>query len=353
MKRRDFFRNALAMSLTFATPSQQLDLHRLTELLSPATASLSIREELSLVEMLTKTCWQLHPHLANVVDCRHLSYVGSYRQLLQSWLDNSPGSPIDSRLASAISEIAQVEGGLLYELKRLDEAETCYRYAIQLAQKAGNLQLEAIGLARLSNFLIDAGQAGKASAPVEAARKIAKKVGATPLVRAWIVATEADAWANQPEVHGAAYKCEVALARAAELTSSIGSEQERYPVPYDYPWLFGYKGTVYAHLGRPQDASRAQCELEQGLRSLGPASTFRQWGFYKDLVIAHSLEKNVDEACHCARLAMNIAEQTNAPMYLQRAQDTTQQVLKPWKDSLIVKGLMEEFRVVQQKLAVV
>jgi tetratricopeptide (TPR) repeat protein len=325
----------------------------LAELLTPATAYLPIEEELSIVETLTKTCWQLLPHRANVVDRGHLDYVRGYRQRLASWLESSPDSPHRLRLAGAISEIMQVEGGLLYALKRLDEAEKSYRAAIRIAHEAGNFLLEAIGLTWLGNFLIDSGQAGRAFAPVEAARGKAEKGSATPLVRAWIVATEADAWANQREEHRAAYKCEIALDKAAELTCLGGIEQERYPVPYDHPWLFGYRGTVYAHLGHPQDARKAQSELEQGLASLGPADTFRQWGFYNDLVIAHSLEKHVEEACHCARLAMNIAEQTKAPVYLQRAQDTTQQFLKPWKESPIVKNLVEEFRTAQQNLALV
>jgi transcriptional regulator with XRE-family HTH domain len=351
MDRRNFFRKAAALSLTFAAPYQEQQLDSFTKLLSPATTSLSIDEELSLVETLTKTCWQLLPHQANVVDRRHLDYVREYRQKLASWLNNSPGSSIDSQLASALSEVVQIEGTLLFALKRPSEAEKCYRTAIQVAHEAGNFLLEAIGLTWFSNFLIDTNQAGRASAPVEAAKRKAEKGGATPLVHAWIVAAEADAWANQSKIHGATYKCERALDKTSELTHMGGIEQERYPVPYDHPWLFGYRGTVYAHLGRSQDARRAQSELKQGLASLGPTNTLRQWSFYKDLVITHSLDKNVDEACHCARIAMNIAEQTKAPMYLQRIQDTAQQFLKPWETSSIVKNLMEECQVVQQKLA--
>jgi tetratricopeptide (TPR) repeat protein len=283
-----------------------------------------------------------------VVDLRHLDYVRSYRQKLASWLTSSPGSPINSRLTEAISEIAQVEGRILYSLGRLDEAGGSYQTAIRAARESGNVLLEAIGLAWFSNFLIDTGQAERASAPAEAARRKAEKGGATPLVCAWLASTEADAWSNQPGLYRVGYQCDVALDRAAELMRSVGSEQERYPVLYDHPWTFGYRGTVCAHLGRPREA---QSELEQGLAALGPAHLFRQWGYYKDLVIAYSLDKHVDEACHCARQAMNIAEQTKAPMEMQRTQNTAQQFLKPWEESPMVKNLMEEFRVAQRKLA--
>ncbi len=113
------------------------------------------------------------------------------------------------------------------------------------------------------------------------------------------------------------------------------------------PISFGFTGTVYAYLGHPQDAKRV---LEQGLAQLDPAWTFRQLAFYIDLVIAHSLDHNVEEACHYARQAARGAEQAKAPMTLERVQDAAHTFLKPWKDSPVVKDLCEELRVLQAKL---
>ncbi len=163
-----------------------------------------------------------------------------------------------------------------------------------------------------------------------------------------MAATEADAWANQRERYRAAYHSEAALDRAAALTPSEASESEPYSIPYDLPWLYGYLGAVYAHLGHAQ---RAQSELERGLAFLGPELALRRWGFYHDLIIAYSLGKQVEEACQCARLAMSAAEQTQVLIHLRRVRDTAHQFLKPWKESPPVRDLLEEIRLAWQKLA--
>jgi len=348
MDRRAFFRRALALSVTFAAPGLRPDLLRFTESLMLTTTSLSREEELSLVETLTQTYWQLLPHRADRVDRRHLGDVQSYRHILEAWLDSAPGASA-MRLGKALSEVTLVEGWLLHALNRQNEAEQACQAAILIAHHVGNVQLEAIGVTWLCNFLIDTGQAHRVVDRVQAARRKAEKAGATPLMQAWMAATEADAWANQREGYRTAYHSEVALDRAVALTPSGASESEPYPIPYDLPWLYGYRGAVYVHLGH--NAQRAQSELERGLASLGPGLMFRRWGFYHDLLIAHSLGKQVEEACQCARLAMNVAEQTQAPIFLRRVQDTTHQFLKPWKESQAVRDLLEEMRLAQQKLA--
>jgi RNA polymerase sigma-70 factor (ECF subfamily) len=348
MDRRTFFRRALALSVTFANPGLRPELFRFTESLMPTTISFAIEEELSLVETLTQACWQLLPHRANRLDRRHLDYVRNFRRILETWLDSTTGAPA-MRIAKALSEVTLVEGWLLHALNRQYEAEQACQAAILVAHRAGNVQLESIGVTWLSNFLIDTGQAHRAVDRVQAARRKAEKAGAMPLMRAWMTATEADAWANQREGDRVAYHSEVALDRAAALTPSGVSESEPYPIPYDLPWLYGYRGAVYAHLGH--DTQRAQSELERGLASLDPGLLFRRWGFYHDLIIAHSLGKQVEEACQCARLAMNVAEQTQAPIFLRRVQDTTHQFLAPWKESSPVRNLLEEIRLARQKLA--
>lgn len=345
--RRAFFRRALALSMTFAAPDLRPDLLRFTELLMPTTTSLAIEEELSLVETLALACWQLLPHRAQWVDGRHLDYVRSYRHLLEAWLTSAPGTSV-IRIASALSKVTLVEGWLLHALNRQHEAEQTCQAAILTAHRAGNVQMETIGVTWLSNFLMDIGQAHRVVNRVQAARRKVEKAGATPLMQAWIAATEADVWAHQREAYQATYHSEVALDRAVALTPSEASESEPYSIPYDLPWLHGYQGAVYVRLGHAQ---RAQSELEHGLASLGSESVLRRWGFYHDLIIAYSLGEQVEEACQCARLAMNAAEQTQVLVHLRRVRDTAHQFLKPWKESLPVRDLLEEIRLAQQRLA--
>lgn len=346
--RRAFFRRALALSLTFAAPALRPDLSRFTEALMPVTTSLAIEEELSLMETLAQACWQLLPHRAHRVDDHHLDYVRHYRHLLAAWLTSAPRTSV-IRIASALGEVTLVEGWLLHALNRQHEAERTCREAILVAHHAGNVQLEAIGVTMLGNFLIDIGQTHRVVDWVQAVRQRAEKAGATPLMLAWMFATVADTWARQPEKYQAAYYSEVALGQAVALTPSEASESEPYSIPYDLPWLSGYQGAVYAHLGHAQ---RAQSELERGLASLDPRLLFRQWGLYHDLIIAHSLGKQLEEACQCARLAMSAAEQTQVPFYLWRVRDTAHQFLTSWKGSPLVRDLLEEIRLAQQKLAV-
>jgi hypothetical protein len=118
-------------------------------------------------------------------------------------------------------------------------------------------------------------------------------------------------------------------------------------VSYDRPWFFGFAGTISAYLGHASEAKRA---LEQGLGELDPTWTFRTVTFYKDLVIAHSLDHQVEEACRSARQAARGAAQAKAPMALQRVQDVVDTFLQPWRDSAVVKNLREEIRVLHWKV---
>lgn len=347
MKRRDFLRMAVDISLTFPAFCQPSNPSQLRERL---VDSLSFEEEFSIIEVLIKTCWQLLPHHANVVESRYLDYVCRYQSMLENWLKSSPGSPVDLRLLSYMSELLQVEGWLRFALGSPDDAETAYQVALQRAEQAGNLRMQALALTWHSNLLIDAGREhsfhdrSTASGLAEEARKRAKNADWSPLMYAWIVATIADAWAHKHEEHKAVYQCEKALGDAAELMSSVAFEQDSHPaVPYDKIWSSGFEGAVYTQLGRPKEA---QIALNQGLTSLDPAS-YRRWGFHKDLIIAYGREENIEAACRSARSAWDLAQQTNALMELRRTRDAVQQTLGRWKEYPAVKDLMEEFREAQ------
>ncbi len=296
-------------------------------------------------ESRTKDLWRYLPPIANVVDEGFLIFVDENLKLLRLLLGKSPGLSIDMRLYSSYSETAQIAGTLLYSLKRHAEAEIFFRIAIEYAQKASNQALRAVALGRIGNFLIDTGRANEALDPLEDANRIAKGC-TTPTVCSWLVASEADALASI----GQASACDKALGGAEDLASQMSPGQDLYFTLFDAPWLNGYKGACYGRLGRTHDVSGAQTALKQALEHLDPTSIFRQSSLLKDLALAYSLERNIDEACRCGHQAINRAEQTHAPMELQHIQNFSQRYLKPWKDNRTVKNLNDRLWSVRSKL---
>lgn len=345
MKRRDVLLGLAAVGVTAATvPHEVQNLLQSTESLSAKPFKIS-GKTLSEVEYLTRHCWQYLPFVANVVEEDYLFFAKRHLRMLWSLLGGSPSSSIDKYLYSYISETAQVVGMLLYSLKRHAEAKAFLSLAVEYAQKAGNDALRAVALGRMGNFLIDTGRANEALDPLEVASRVAQG-SATATVRSWIAASEGDALANI----GQASDCDKALGRAEDIGSQMSSGLDLYHTPFDDSWFFGYKGACYGRLGRPHDARNAQAALKQALKFLDPTYIFRQSPLLRDLAIAYSLDKNIEEACRIAGQAVNLAEQTNAPMELQRVQDFSQQYLKKWKDYPVVKDLNDKLRTVQKKL---
>lgn len=331
MKRRDFLHAALLASISFA-PFQESRLSGLANLLSAERVP-SPESEQAAIDAIVDSCWLLLPHFSNTVGTNHLAAVQDLRKKISGSLQESS----DPRFAEALCQVEQVEGRLLYAMKRLKDASAIYRHAIQVARDFNNPLLEAIGLTWYSNFLIDTKQAPRALDPVEEAERMTKFGRATPLVYSWIFATKADAWANQKRPT----ESQRALHQAVSLMEKTGAGRKEYRIPYDKEWVFGYQGTVYAHIDCYGNAQNA---LYSGITGLGQAKVFRKWGFYKDLVISQSGEGHLEEACASAHEMLTIAEQTQAPMELWRSSDTVcRYLLQRWPDQPLVKDLIEEF----------
>jgi transcriptional regulator with XRE-family HTH domain len=331
MKRRDLFHTALLASISFA-PLQENRLSGLADILALETVP-SPQNEQAAIEAIIDSCWLLLPHFSNTIGTKHLAFVQDFRRKMGETLKESS----DPRFAEALCQVEQVEGRLLYAMKRLDQASYAYRHSIKIAKDFQKPLLEAIGLAWYSNFLIDVKRAPEALDPVNRDNELTRYGHATPIVRSWIFATEADAWANQKR----SVESQRALYAAEEWMKMTGPAHEPYRIPYDKEWVYGYQGTVYAHIDAHQNAQSA---LHAGITDLGQAKVFRKWGFYKDLVISQSAEGKLEEACASAYNMCMIAKQTQAPMELWRSYDTIREhLLQRWSEHPLAKNLLEEF----------
>lgn len=349
MERRDMIRTIGIASLTMIVASSEgLNTPAFTETLSrffsrkhPRLTKVMMAE----VEARTRQCWQYLPFIANVVEAGSLVFVEEHLRTLQRLLNASPSPSAEKDLYSCASETAQIAGMLFYSLKQHDGAGALLVFARECAQKAGNDALQAVTLGRLGNFLIDTGRAEEALDPLEQASRLAART-TTATVRSWIAASEADASANLLR----AIDCDKALNRAEDIGNNMSSGQNLYSTPFDLSWLDGYKGACYGRLGRSHDARNARNALERALESLDSRCLFRRAPLLRDLAIAHSREKNIDEAYHVAIQAIHLAEQLNAPMELQRVQDFSQQFLTRWKGDQKVKDLNELLQTTQKRL---
>ncbi len=227
MKRRAFLHAALLASLSFA-PAQENLLSELAGIFAVERVP-SPEQEQAALHALVDACWLLLPHFSNTVGTRHLARVQDFRKNLNVNLQESS----DPRLAEALCQIEQVEGRLLYAMKRLKDASYIYQHAIQVAKEFNNPVLEAIGLTWYSNFLIDTKQASQALAPAEEARRITSFGRATPLLRSWIFATGADTWANLQRPT----ESQRALSQAVSLMDQTTPLSSEYRIPYDKEWV--------------------------------------------------------------------------------------------------------------------
>jgi tetratricopeptide (TPR) repeat protein/transcriptional regulator with XRE-family HTH domain len=349
MKRREMLGNLGVAGLTMtaalfdvpSTPALTESLSRFFSRKHPRLTGTMLSE----VEVRTRQCWQYLPFVANVVEANFLVFVQEHLRTLQFLLTSSPSPSTQKSLQSFVSEAAQVAGMLLYSLKCHEEARTFLSLAAASAQEAGNDALQAVALARLGNFLIDTDRANEALDPLETANRVAKG-SATATVCSWIAASEADALAHMLR----ASDCDKSLGRSEDFGGRMLAGQDLYFTPFDLSWLEGYKGACYGRLGRSSDGRNARSALERALERLDSRCLFRQNPLLRDLAIAYSREKEVDEACRIAVQAVHLAEQANAPMELQRVQDFSQHYLTRWRNEPAVKDLDELLQTVQKKL---
>jgi transcriptional regulator with XRE-family HTH domain len=341
MNRRDLFR--IGFKIIPASLLLQESHHLLIkDIVVSSKPVLSREEEYEAIETMVETCWLLLPHFSNIIGTNHLAFVQRFKEDMSISMRDSPNN---DRFSKALIQARLVEGRLLYAMKRLEDAKGAYNDAIQLAREKSHYLLTSAGYGWYANFLIDSGESGKALDHLWEARKLAEQGHAPPIFRSWIFATEADAWsnlcydphANQEE----AKKSRLFLNRALEEMEKPPQARLPFRIPYDEDWMYGYEGTVFAHIG---EAQKAQNALKKGLSNLSPQKkVFRQWGFYKDLVISQSQEDKLEEACASAREMLDIAMQTKAPMERHRSIKTINDFLGCWNDHCLVKDLRDEF----------
>jgi DNA-binding XRE family transcriptional regulator/tetratricopeptide (TPR) repeat protein len=296
----------------------------------------------SQIEALTEQYWLLLPATSNVVSHDLFMVVDGYLRTLQTLLSGPSHTSAERHISCAISAVAQVAGTMLYVLKSYAQAENRFALAIEFAQRAENEPLEAVALGRIGNFYVDTGKAQKALDPLETANRLAAR-SATPTIRSWLAASEADAYAHL----GRDADCSKALSRAEDHAEQIWTGQDPYHTLFDHPKLEAFKGACYVRLNRPHDASKALACLNTALRQVHSARLIERSTLLRDIAIAHSLDKNIEQACQIASQALAIAEQTHSPNYAQRLQDFSERYLRDWKSTSAVKNFDQHLQTVQ------
>lgn len=282
------------------------------------------------LQTITHSYWQLR---ANTASRELLGGVVGHLQTVTEMLHNSRAMSNQQNLCSIAGEVALIAGQMTFDVNDYASARAYYKASMEAASEGQNASLYAVALARTSFTYIDSGDSQSALAFLERANGIGQ-LGNNTIVRSWVKAIEAEAYANT----GNLASCQQAIEAAEELSSQTQGETDQYWTGFNASRLAGYKGVCYVRLHRPDEALGA---LSQSLMLMNSSSTRRQPRILTDMAMAHVQKGEIEEACHLATTALTITRQTHNVIVVPRLQ-RLRKTLEPWRTTPSVMRLDEQ-----------
>jgi transcriptional regulator with XRE-family HTH domain len=255
--------------------------------------------------------------------------------LLQGTLPAS----LRTRLCSLAGETAGFAGWLRWEMDDPAGAAAYFRTGIEAAQEAEDRPL-AVWL--LGSAACQPPYREDPRTRLHQLRRETLGLGqadATPATQVWLAAKEADACAMLGDESG----CLGALDRAEMALARVGREDTpRRPrfSSVDATWLDGERGASLARLGQTVEA---RATLQRVLASLGPSSERDRLWLLTALAGAHVRDREPEEACRVARLALIGASRMQLEPVLRLVQGLRRE-LTPYRDTRAVRELDEHLR---------
>jgi len=288
------------------------------------------------LEGITERYWRLCANtsldlLGNVIEhfrtIIHLLQQGQARDAVQ-------------RLCSLAGESAQILGKTLFDLQEYTLAWSYYTFSLKAAQAAGNQELWAVGLGRMSLLLIYWHQPHEALPLLQEAQQLAVQ---NPRIVCWLAAVKAEAYAHL----GDAEACDASLHIARALALQASTAEDRYATGFNPSRLAGYEGACFVRLRQPD---RALPALQQALTLLDPQAIRRQSTLFTDMGIAYAQQGDMKRACQFAIQALAITTQTKSLSVLERVRQVYTE-LEPWKDVEKVKDLERQLETTSIRIA--
>jgi DNA-binding SARP family transcriptional activator len=340
ISRRQLLWQTVSLGSTSIITPPDILLHSLLAHFSQAVTKPTNIDETTLkyLEMRTQHYWQ-DRHSAVVASSELLSYVKEHLQKILSFLDRSllPGERL--QLCAAASNTAQLIGHLLFDLNEYSHARAFQQAAIQGAQEAGNLGLEAVAWGRMSFTWTYSGQTNKALPCIQRARFLAAEK-TTTTVQAYLASVEAEIQA----ILGDRAACLKALDDAASIESYPQNEEENYWLRFDHSRLAGYQGICFRRLYHPEDTDTfsfltdAQKALKSALGRLTPSMIQRRSTLLIDLAGTYTQQREYEMACELAIQAVAIIQLTKSKAAVKRLLHLRQD-LGMWDNTPCVQNL--------------
>ena len=261
-------------------------------------------------------------------------------------LDGSLLPTMRTRLLTIASKMVVLNGALLYDVGRHEQAREYQRFAIQAAAQATQPILQAIAYAWMSFSWTYERQYLEASNAITQALTILTDLNEDRGTFAWLTAVAAEISANLG-------KYDESCSFLEQAESSLGSSIDQrhvYLHQFSNAQFRGFRGVCYQALYHPKKPEthglldQARDALEQAL--LDSSASIRQKQLYlADLASVYARRGEVEMACTLTKQTVDLMHLAMPKNVLQRMTEI-QQLLWPWKETKYVKDLNDFFRVV-------
>ena len=316
-----------------------LDLHRL----QPATGASAASRPIPLTRRSKVTETEVEDFEVLTDTYRHLDYrdgagavsadVAAHLQHMIEATDRAT-SGAKRGLLLATGDAAQLAAWLAIDAQDYRRAETYCRLSASLAEKAKHPALQAYSLGVASYIHLHAGNGRAALSILDTAQGIAARTA--PAVRSWL--REASG-----EAHGLVNEHRHGLTALAEAERFF----DKTTIANTPVWLTFFnadchaarlKGRCLTRLRRPAAATRA---LYEALTLLPPTFVRERSGTLIDLAIAYTQLHKIEQACHVATEADQLARRTSSHRNRNRLRQLLVDLM-PWTHLECVQNLYRQ-----------
>lgn len=276
------------------------------------------------LERITESYWRLCQNASLDV----LGSVTEHFRTITHQLKRKWSYEVTQRLCELAGETAQMLGKTLFDVHEYQLAWSYYTFSLKAAQAAGNHDLWAVGLGRMSLLLIYWEQPQAVLPLVQEARQLTIE---SPRIACWLAAVEAEVHARLKDADA----CHQALQEALFLLTSESLGEDRYATGMNPSRLAGYEGACFVRLRQPE---RALPALKQAAQLLDAQAVRRHSTILSDMAMAYAQQGKIGEACQSALQALTLTVQTRSSHVLSRVR-LVREALEPWKETKSVQEL--------------
>lgn len=317
--RRQMLQGILAAACTTLTlaPYTFLPREKSERLLASVHSPLYLSEDvLDDFSEITKRYWKLS---ANASLQLLNGLFGLFQDITQV-LMASQTPTVSERLYSLSSEVAQLLGKTLFDLRDHPLAFSYYGFALKAALEAHNYDLWAASLGRMGLLLLSSDQPQQTLTLLEEAQDSPIQ---SSKIRSWHAAIEAEAYSYL----GNSSACRKALKRVKDTSEATFLEADIYATGFTRARLASYEGSCYLRLNQPENALPV---LEQALTLIDPTAIRRLSRLLTYLGEVHVRLEHERQAYEYASQALDLTCQTQSLDILRH--------VRKLRDSFLTRG---------------